>query len=516
VYTIDEKHIIIYKKTEQPLASQQQQQQPIRRITGVVTDENSEPVIGANVVEKGTTNGTVTDINGAFSLSVSGKLPLHVSYIGYTEQDVAIGSKTSLNIQLAEDTKALDEVVVVGYGTMKKSDLSGATTSVSSTQLMGSITSGLDQALLGRAAGVSGVRTSGQPGSSVSIRIRGTSTLNADAEPLYVIDGVPVSGGYSSSWDVGLGDLGGGKPTFSALSTLNPADIQSIEVLKDASSTAIYGSRGSNGVVLITTKRGRANDTKINYEGYYGVQQQGRRLSVMNLREFAEYNNDVASETAGKAENVMFADPSILGEGTNWQSAMFNTAPVQSHQLTASGGSEKAQYSMGIGYFDQEGTLIGSDFSRLSGRLNIDAQARKWLKLGSSLMLSTSTDHLGVSAAGEGIISTAVRHTPDIPVYNMDGTYAGAEGEGVIGKVNPIAKALDELHTFDRTRITGNVFADVNLLKGLVWRSEIGGDINFSEALNFHPTYAYGNVTNDQNYVDNSNYKNTFWQIKNY
>lgn len=482
----------------------------------IVSDADNEPLPGVTIMIKGTSIGTVTNVDGKYNLQATTGQTLVFSFVGYAAQEIEVASSI-IDVRMKESVSELDEVVVVGYGTMKKSDLSGATVSVSSEKLMSSISSGLDQALLGRAAGVSGVRTSGQPGSSVSIRIRGSSTLNADAEPLYVIDGVPVSATYGSGYDVGLGDLGGGKTTFSALATLNPSDIESLEILKDASATAIYGSRGSNGVVIITTKRGRANQTRITYDGYLGIQQQVKRLEVMNLREFAEFQNSVMSETAGRVPDVHFSDPSLLGEGTDWQSAIFQAAPMQSHQLSASGGSDKAQYAMSIGYFDQEGTLIGSKFNRLSGRLNLDAQARKWLKVGSSLMLSTATDHLGLSDQGTGVINTAVKQTPDVPVYNFDGTYAGSTGEGAISKVNPIAKALDEIHTFDRTRITGNIFADVTLYKGLVWHAEFGGDINFSEALNFFPTYDYGGLTkNDQNSVSRRDNKNTFWQLKNY
>jgi len=229
---------------------------------------------------------------------------------------------------------------------MKKSDLSGSSVSMNEVKVKGSINSGLDQALQGRAAGVTAIQTSGQPGSSNSIRIRGTSTLNADAEPLYVIDGVPISGTLGSVYDLGLGAAGGGgKTSFSALSSINTNDIVSMEILKDASATAIYGSRGANGVVLITTRRGKANEAKFTYEGLYGVQEQARRLELMNLREFAEYQNDLAAETNGKVPKVEFADPSLLGVGTNWQNEIFRTAPMQSHNITASGGSKTTQYS---------------------------------------------------------------------------------------------------------------------------------------------------------------------------
>ena len=227
------------------------------RVTGRVTDNTGEGVIGASVIEKGTTNGAITDLDGNYAISVKQGATLVFSSIGYKEQEIAVGNQSVINVLLLEDTELLDEVVVVGYGTMKRSDLSGASVSMKEDDLKGSVITNLDQSLQGRAAGVSAVQTSGAPGSSSSIRVRGQATVNANAEPLYVIDGVIVQGGGNSGGDFGLGGLGNGKvSTISPLATINPADIVSMEILKDASATAIYGAQGANGVVLITTKHG--------------------------------------------------------------------------------------------------------------------------------------------------------------------------------------------------------------------------------------------------------------------
>jgi len=400
---------------------------------------------------------------------------------------------------------------------MRKSDLSGSSVSVNEAGVKGSIISGLDQALQGRAAGVTAVQTSGQPGSSTSIRIRGTSTLNSDAEPLYVIDGIPISGSIGSVYDLGLGAAGGGgKTSFSALSSINPSDIVSMEILKDASATAIYGSRGANGVVLITTKRGKANTTKFTYEGLYGVQDQVNRLKLMNLREFASYQNDLAAETNGKVPRVEFADPSLLGRGTDWQNEIFRTAPMQSHNITASGGSNTTQYSLSGGYYQQEGTILGSDFKRYSFRSNIDSEMKKWLKVGSSFMISSTEDQLGLFDQTGGIIQTAAKETPDVPVRNFDGTYATAVGEGAIGRINPIAKALDEENRMKRLRLMGNLYGQINFTKGLSFRTEFGGDLGYTNGYHFSPTYKYGTLTNDQNSASKRYNQNTFWQFKNY
>lgn len=259
-----------------------------------------------------------------------------VSFIGYVNQEIKITNQAKLDVTLKEDSEMLDEVVVVGYGTMKKSDLSGASVSMGEDKIKGSVITNLDQSLQGRAAGVTAVTTSGAPGSSSSIRVRGQATINAGAEPLYVIDGVIVQGQGNSGADFGLGDrLGNGKvSTISPLSTINPQDIVSMEILKDASATAIYGAQGANGVVLITTKRGKAGEAKFSYDGMVAAQRQTKRLDLMNLRDFAGYYNDLVNQ-GYVTENASYSDSSILGVGTNWQDAIFQTALQHQHQISA-------------------------------------------------------------------------------------------------------------------------------------------------------------------------------------
>lgn len=369
--------------------------QQAKKVSGVIIDATGLPVIGANVLEKGTTNGVITDLDGKFTLNVKPGSTLVISYIGYVTQEIKITNQKNLNITLEEDSETLDEVVVVGYGTMKKSDLSGASVSMDENDLKGSIITNLDQSLQGRAAGVTAVTTSGAPGSSSSIRIRGQATINANAEPLYVIDGVIVQGGGQSGADFGLGDaLGNGSvSTISPLSTINPADIVSMEILKDASATAIYGAQGANGVVLITTKRGKAGEAKFTYDGMVAVQRQTKRLDLMNLREYANFYNDFVN-VGEETESAYLSDPSLLGKGTNWQDAIFQTALQHQHQVSAQGGSDKVQYYVSGSYMDQEGTIIGSDFSRFSVRTNLDAQLKKWLKLGLSATYSSTDESL--------------------------------------------------------------------------------------------------------------------------
>ena len=430
-------------------------------VTGKILDESGVPVIGASVIEDGTQNGAITDLDGNYILEVRTGAVLTVSSIGYKDVKITVlDDRTVYNATLAEDSELLDEVVVVGYGTMKRSDLSGASVSVSEESLRGSVISSLDQSLQGRAAGVTAVTTSGAPGSSSSIRVRGQATINANAEPLYVIDGVIVQSGGNSGADFGLGDaLGNGKvSTISPLSTINPADIVSMEILKDASATAIYGAQGANGVVLITTKRGKAGEARISYDGMFAVSQQTKRLDMMNLRQYAEFYNDLASVGEMSDPSDTYSDPSILGEGTNWQDAIFRTALQHQHQLSVSGGTEKVQYYVSGSYMDQEGTIIGSNFNRFSVRTNLDAQLKKWIKMGLSATFSTTNDDLKLADSNSGLIYYSLTSRPDVPIYDMDGNYATIVDEHNLNP-NPIGIAMEDDILLNRQKLTGNIFA---------------------------------------------------------
>lgn len=485
----------------------------------VVSAADNSPIVGATVAIKGTAKGTATNVDGQFSLEVNSGDVLVISFIGFKAQEITVGAQTSITVSMIEDITDIEEVVVVGYGTMKKSDVTGSVVSVSEDKLKSSIAANLDQALQGRAAGVTAVQTSGQPGSSVSIRVRGQGTLRADAaEPLYVVDGVPLQNVSQSGHDVGLADaMGNGSvSTFSGLSILNPSDILSVEILKDASATAIYGSRGANGVVLITTKKGKTGEAKFTYDGYYGIQEQAKTIDVMNLRQFAEYSNDWAAETAGRDPRVELQDPSILGGGTNWQDAVFRVAPMQSHQISAMGGTETVKYFISGSYYSQEGIVIGSDFERYSSRVNLDAKLKPWLKMGANLMFTKTDENIGLNNSTEGIISVALSTSPDIPIYNTDGSWSGDQREGSAGRINPIAKALDEENNLKRTSLVGTLYSDINFTKYLTLRTELGIDINNSNAYHFLPTYQYGTLINSTNSSSIQNNQNFFWQLKNY
>ncbi|CCZ44284.1 susC/RagA family TonB-linked outer membrane protein [Bacteroides sp. CAG:545] len=485
-------------------------------VSGTVSDQTG-PVIGASVIEKGTTNGTMTDNDGHFTLTVSKGAVIEISSIGYKTQEITVGAQTNFTVTLSEDNEFLDEVVVVGYGSMKKSDLAGASVSMKESDLKGSIISSLDQSLQGRAAGVTAVTTSGAPGSSSSIRVRGQATINANAEPLYVIDGVIVQGGGNTGADFGLGDaLGNGKvSTISPLSTINPADIVSMEILKDASATAIYGAQGANGVVLITTKHGKSGEAKFSYDGMVAMSRQAVRLNMMNLREYAQYYNEMIEEGDINETNPYYATPSLLGKGTNWQDEIFRTAWQHQHQLSAQGGSDKVQYYVSGSYMDQQGTIIGSNFNRFSVRTNLDAQLKKWLKLGVNATYAITNDNLKLADSNQGLIYYSLTTIPDIPVYDVNGNYSSTIREGYTSP-NPVALAMMDEILLKRKKLSGNIYAELTPIKHITWRTELGFDMGESDANRYKPMIDLGGWVRSQNSISYQKNSNYFWQLKNY
>ena len=467
------------------------------KLTGVVrgADDNM-PLIGATVrVQSGAV--TVTDADGAFSVNVRKGQTVTFSYIGYTTQSIKISDRSKVEIYLKEDSKTLDEVVVVGYGTMKRSDLTGSVVSVSAEDIKKTVATSLDQALQGRAAGVQVTQNSGAPGGGISVSIRGTNSLNGN-EPLYVVDGVPLSGQADGN--------------SNALSAINPSDIVSMEVLKDASATAIYGSRASNGVIMITTRRGEAGKTKLSYEGYYGIQNIPDRLDVMDLRQFATYRN-LRAEVMGFGATKEFADVSILGKGTDWQDEIFRTAHMHNHQLTVSGGNDWGKYAIGLGYLGQDGIAIGSDFERLSGRINIDTNITKWLSFGVSASLSRTKQTNTIDNGN--IIRTALDQHPNVPVRNPDGSYGYQTEDNNFGTfyANPVADALLREDYNRGTDFYGNLFADFKIINGLNLRVEYGGGFNYSNHYYYRPTYDYGFFIQDsESSRSASNGKNYFFK----
>jgi TonB-linked SusC/RagA family outer membrane protein len=444
-------------------------------VSGTVKDKSGEGLIGVTVAVPGTTTGTATNVDGQYTISVPANGKLSFSFIGYVTQTVDVNGRSAINITLADDEILLEEVVVVGYGTMRRSDLTGSVASVKSEAIQKSVPTSLDQVLQGRAAGVQVQQNSGMPGATTSIRIRGISSLNASTDPIYVIDGVVIEGGSGNGINT------------NPLISINPADIVSMDILKDASATAIYGSRAANGVIMITTRRGQKGEAAVNYNGYVGWQQIPKKLDVLNLREYAEHRNVLAENNMINYNNN-FVRPDLLGEGTDWQEELFNTAMMHSHNVTISGGNDITTYSLGAGLSNQDGIATGSGFKRMSLSGNFDAQAKKWLKTGVNFAFSNTFQKLTVS--DQSLVQVALRTTPDVPVRNADGSFAASDEQFM--PTNPMAMALLIDNNNETYGIRGNSYADITpggVLTGLKLRSELSFNYSTSNGYRFQPTY---------------------------
>ena len=468
-------------------------------VTGVVTSaDDGETLPGASVKIKETSAGTTTDMDGKYKLSVSKGQTLVFSYIGYTPKSVKYTGQPTINVTLSSKDATMDEVVVVGYGVMKRSDLTGSVVSVGEADIKKSVITSADQALQGRAAGVQVTQNSGSPGGGISVSIRGVNSLNGN-EPLYVIDGVAIDGQTNGN--------------SSALSAINPSDIVSMEVLKDASATAIYGSRASNGVVLITTKRGQAGKPSISYEGYYALQQIPSRLETMNLREYAKLYNERV-DALGWGEREEFADPSILGDGTNWQNEIFRNASMHNHQLTVSGGNETGQYLISGGYLSQDGIAVGSDFSRFSARVNADTKLQKWLQVG--IQSSFARTQKNNTIDDGNVIETALRQLPEMPAKNPDGSWGYQETNQLATYYsNPLADALTRENYEKGLQVMLNAFANVDIYKGLTLRVEYGGSWNYGNTYYFQPNLTLGSWSQNSSGSRGSS-NSSYWSFKQY
>lgn len=486
-----------------------------KTISGQITDQNNESLIGVNITVKGIDGkGTLSDFEGKYNISVTEGQTLVFSYIGYLTKEVTVGSANTINIVLAPNSQLLDEVVVVGYGTSKRADLTGAVASVTGEELRNTLTTNIDQALQGRVAGVQITQNSGQPGGAASIRIRGANSISLSSEPLYVIDGLPFQGDGAST--IGFDWAGGanGQNRVNPLSTINPADILSIDVLKDASATAIYGSRGANGVIIITTKRGKKGESKISYNTYYGSQTLRKKLDMMSLREFADYNNQITPEV-GLQPDPRFADPSLLGSGTNWQNEIFRTAGTHSHQLSIVGGNDRTNYAITGGFMTQDGIVIGSDFNRKTVRINLDNKVKDWFKVGASLAFAKTAERITLNDGRDGVIAQALISSPTIAVRDIEGNFDGPENRNNTG-FNPVAAALQRNNTLHRQRLMANVFGDLLLHKNLVFRSEFSFDNNHGFGKAFQPTFKWGVLENLENRLRQREENSFFWATKNY
>nr|WP_294947366.1 TonB-dependent receptor [uncultured Mucilaginibacter sp.] len=451
-------------------------------ITGKVTSsDGGEPMPGVNIRLKGTTTGAVTGVDGNYSIPAAPGNVLVFSFLGYSTQEVSVKLAGAINIKLSSTSSNLNEVVVVGYGKRARKDVTGSISSISGNDLRQTQPVTFDQALQGKVAGVVVQQVSGQPGGGVSIQIRGVSSISGSNSPLYVIDGIIIPP---------VGDPGKGS---NPLNSINPAEIESIDVLKDASATAIYGSQATNGVIVITTKRGKSGAPQISYDLYGGYQEIQKRLPAMNLQQFATLIN-ARAVVWGFDTRPAFENPSYLGMGTDWQKELFRKAPQTNHTITVSGGDARTQYLLSTSYFNQEGIALGSDFKRYSVRLNLDNKTTNWLKVGTSLQLAHVDEN--VAATGNSVINTALNITPDIPVTNADGSYGGVtDPGGVVQPVaNPVALARLIKDQRKRNQIFGNVYAEIQFTKDFSLRNEVSGNFDFNTADRFEPTYTFGKL----------------------
>ena len=441
-------------------------------VTGVVTDETTgEEVIGATVKVKGAKSGSITDFDGRFKVSCAVGSTLEVSYVGYKTKTVKVTRGGELNITISEDAQLMDEVVVVGYGVMKRSDLTGSVSSIDENAIKQGVNTSVEQAMQGRIAGVQVTQNSGAPGGGISVQIRGINSLNGN-EPLYVIDGIAMSGQTSDNTSV--------------MSSLNPSDITSIEVLKDASATAIYGSRASNGVVLITTKRGQEGKAKLTYEGYMGWQSLPKKLEVMNLPEFAKFYN-VRAEIYGYGKREELLDQSLLTNGTDWQDELFNTAFMHNHQLNVNGGTKDMHYSLSGGFLDQDGVGVGSSFKRASFRANFDTNITSWLQIGANAAYASTKQVITFDE--NNVIQTALVQYPDMAAHNPDGSWDFGTNLEHNYNSNPLFEAEVRDNKRNGQQFDYNTFANITPLKGLNLRIEYGGSRSWGQSLFFQPNY---------------------------
>ncbi|MEK6480995.1 TonB-dependent receptor [Catalinimonas sp. 4WD22] len=453
-------------------------------VSGTVTDlENNSGLPGVNVLVKGSTTGTVTDIDGNYSLTVpSGANTLVFSSVGYETTEVEINGQSTINVDLSPDLQSLSEVVVVGYGTVKKSDLTGSVASIDGESINEFPVASIDQGIQARAPGVQVTQASAAPGGGVSVRIRGSNSINSGSEPLYVIDGFPI---YPDNSAYGVG---GSRQPSNIMATINPNDIASIEILKDASATSIYGSRGSNGVVLITTKRGKAGESKIDYDGSYSVQTIANKIDVLNGGEFATYLNTL-EQSQGGAPIYSQEEIDAIGEGTNWLDEVTQPGSIQNHQLSFTGGSDKMRYAVIGSYFNNQGIIENTDFSRYGIRLNLDNSAlNDRLTISNSWSFNrTNSNNAPTDQGGPGgIIITALGLDPSVPVRNDDGTYALASYDGRF-LTNPLQELEYVTDSDINNRVLGNTGFTFQIVEGLSFKTSIGADILNASRTTFYP-----------------------------
>lgn len=424
----------------------------------VIASDDKQPIPGVNVLNTATGLGTTTDLEGQYKINVDKDATLQFSFIGLKTTTIAVNGRTQLNVSLAPNIAELGEVVVVGYGSVEKKLLTGSVAQADEETLSNTINPDISSSLQGKVAGVQINQNSGTPGGALSIQVRGQNSISGGTQPLYVIDGIPVNSSNLSQ----IGYEGQG---ISALSDLNPNDIASISILKDASASAIYGARGANGVVLITTKSGKQGKTRVSVSSYYGVQQIYKKLDLLNAAQFKEYLNDYAAEEGRPPE---FTEEEIANDSvdTNWQDAVLRIAPIQNHQVSLNGGDENTKFYSSVSYFDQEGIIIGTDYNRLNARLNIDHKLSDKLSFNGKAKVSYSVNNrVPGDQTINGVLPNAISKPPNLAIFNDDGSYAE---QGFWD--NPVANGSE----------TDNVAKSFRTILNMGWTYNITGDLKFT------------------------------------
>ncbi|MDF0693176.1 SusC/RagA family TonB-linked outer membrane protein [Aquirufa ecclesiirivi] len=489
-------------------------------VTGKVTDETNSGIPGVNVVVKGTTKGVMTDANGNYKIVVAdSKAVLVFSAIGYTQQEITVGNQSAVNINLKPDNKYLDEIVVIGYGTQRKSDLTGSVSSIKTDQLMERPATSLNQALSGRMAGVQVSTNSGRPGGRTTVRVRGFSSINSSNNPLYVVDGVMLPQGNMNQFS-------------SAIDYLNPNDIVSVEVLKDASSTAIYGARGANGVILVTTKKGKSGEGSVTYNADFSVNVAGpNKPQVLNAKQYMAVEDlawanmakyDPAGWAAGRwaylNPRLRRTDPRVFDASgnalydTDWFNESTQNKLSQNHQLGFSGGNERTQYSFSLGYRDDQGLIKTTYLKRYSGRFTIDDQIKTWLKVGGTLAYNNQTENL--SDVNDAVSRQIVEDFPFLPVKYTDGTYANNRdfpfAEGTMSSVH---RLMGRKYILNTQTTTGSIYSNITFMKGLEMKTILGANIMTQE--NNQSQTRTLNIGGQGN-ASATNQTETFWSLENY
>ena len=506
-----------YKVNENYIVITSQQTGAVKKVHGVVKDVNGEPIIGANVVVKGNpSNGTITDLNGNFDLSVTSNTTLQVSYIGYNTQELFVGKKTDFNIVLKEDTELLDEVVVVGYGTMKKKDLTGAVASVKMDDAPVGTVSTISHALAGKAAGLQVNTISAQPGSGSTFRIRGAASVNAGNDPLIIIDGFPVSPTDDSKIQTGKYDSGS---SDNILASINPNDIESIEVLKDASSTAIYGARAGNGVIIITTKKGKTGAPKVTYSGTASVQTMAAKYEMLSAKDFMIQSNRYALEEwrrsngigvyGGKSEaeaatpyTPYYTDAEIANPAydTDWFKEITRTGFQTQHNLSVNGGTDMTKYLISGNFFKQNGVVKNNDMDRYTARVNVEQKVSKYVNLGVNMTLSRNTTNNVPLGAGQNenasIMVAAAQFSPILPVRDEEGEYVLNSQAAFLP--NPVS-LLEITDKTVKERMLGTAYVEIKPIEELTLKGNFGIDRNYQKHSVYMPkTTLYGQKTGGQ------------------